>query len=142
MILRRHPLWRQNLNELIRVNALRPFAWGEWDCALWAATAVHAMTGVDFAEPYRGKYSDSSECAKLLRDEGPGSLFQLCSQALGPPVHPAQARCGDVVYKADNMPTLGICYGRQSLFVGSAFGVEGLIGEMTLDVRYAFRVPV
>jgi len=140
-MLKRIPNWQQELNKLIEANQYRPFVWGEWDCALWAAEAIHVMTGVDYATPYRGQYASSEECAQKLRDEGPGSLYQLAVDTLGPPIHPAQARRGDVVYRASNMPTLGICYGSISFFVGEAFGQEGLVGEPTLGVKHAFRVP-
>lgn len=142
VILRRRIDWTQRLNKVIRDNATRPFVWGEWDCALWAATAVEVMTDVDFAAPYRGTYSGATECAVRLRDEGPGSLYGLCVANLGEPIHAARARRGDVVYIADNMPRLGICYGPHSLFVGEFLGIEGLIMEPTLKMHHAFRVPI
>ena len=44
------------------------FAWGANDCALFAADGIKAMTGVDIAEDFRGKYSDEAGAFALIRE--------------------------------------------------------------------------
>jgi len=43
-----------------------PFVWGQHDCALFAADGIEAMTGVDIAAAFRGKYdSEASALAAI-----------------------------------------------------------------------------
>jgi hypothetical protein len=44
-----------------------PFAWGTNDCALFAADAVQAITGLDIADDFRGRYSDEAGAFALIR---------------------------------------------------------------------------
>lgn len=48
----------------------RPFAWGRFDCALFAGAWAEALTGVDAGAPWRGRYSTALGCARLLKREG------------------------------------------------------------------------
>jgi len=52
-----------------------PFEWGTHDCALFAAACVAAMTGMDFAETYRGKYNSARGAATALGELGAGTLL-------------------------------------------------------------------
>ena len=54
----RYPDWQSKLHQFFKANLERPFAWGTWDCCLFVADAVQAMTGTDIAAAFRGKYSD------------------------------------------------------------------------------------
>lgn len=121
----------------------RPFEWGSWDCALWAAAAIEAMTGHDLAEDLRGQYSSETEAAEILRDIGAGNLYNLARRHLGQPIHPSAAWRGDVAYFRRS---LGICYGPHALFVGHhvlASGEEtpeGLIVVPIDMIERAFKV--
>jgi hypothetical protein len=44
-----------------------PFRWGGHDCGLFVADFLLATTGVDFAEPVRGKYSDAGGALKTFQ---------------------------------------------------------------------------
>ena len=65
--LRRRPDWPTALQLFCTANSRRRFAWGEWDCCLFVADAIEAMTGVDIAAPFRGKYRTYREALKLIR---------------------------------------------------------------------------
>lgn len=52
----RHPDWKLRLIQYVGDSARTPFELGVHDCALFAAGAVLAMTGVDLASDWRGKY--------------------------------------------------------------------------------------
>lgn len=54
-------------HDFLRERAKTPFAWGANDCALFAADGILAMTGVDIAADFRGKYSDRAEAFALIR---------------------------------------------------------------------------
>ena len=118
----RLPDWHDRLSSYFAQCAKKHFTWGEHDCALFAASAVHAMTGVDFGEPFRGKYDDAAGAAKALREYGAGTLQRTFTAALGKPKHIARAKRGDIVlYKTseiDRIGTMGVCAGRFSHFVG------------------------
>ena len=53
----RHSNWTAPLIEYLAAAARRPFKPGHHDCALFAAGAVAAMTGTDFAAQWRGRYT-------------------------------------------------------------------------------------
>jgi len=87
---------------------LRP---GKHDCALFAAGAVQAMTGVDFARGFRG-YRTLSEGRSKLAEKGFTGLDDLAASFL-PEIAPAKARAGDVVAVTDDdgHPALGVVQG-------------------------------
>ena len=133
----RHRAWEEALAVYLdRVHDV-PFAWGVHDCALFAAGAVRAMTGIDPAADFRGQYEDVRGAALALRALGAGTLYHTTCQWLGAPVHAAQARRGDVVMRGK---ALGICVGARSWFVGDDLGRAGLVDMPTLDCRHAWHI--
>lgn len=62
--------WPETLSEFIEARRNTPFVWGETDCTLFAADAVKALTGVDPAAQYRGKYSDQKGALRLIKEAG------------------------------------------------------------------------
>lgn len=56
--------------EFIRHTQGAPFAWGECDCALWAANFVRARTGHDPARIWRGTYCTAFACRNMLMQRG------------------------------------------------------------------------
>ncbi|MGA2650427.1 MAG: hypothetical protein ABSF28_07880 [Terracidiphilus sp.] len=57
----------RSLHLFLRANARTPFKWGTFDCALFAADGIKAMTGVDIAADFRGKYSTEEEAFALIK---------------------------------------------------------------------------
>lgn len=111
----RLPDWEQRLHDFISANRTRAFAWGEWDCALFAASAVEAMTGFDFGRPFRARgYTDARGAALALREVGAGTLLKTVdSHFARKPV--GLAGRGDIVMAGT---ALGICDGPHAWFVG------------------------
>jgi hypothetical protein len=62
----RNSNWQSALSAYIEANARRPFRYGEFDCGLFVAGAIEAMTGVDVAAELRG-YRDRAEAFERIR---------------------------------------------------------------------------
>jgi hypothetical protein len=130
--------WEERLAlYLDRINEVG-FAWGRHDCALFAADCVNAMTGVDPAERYRGKYDTARGAAEALRLYGAGTLLKTMKSIFWQ-VSVSHAQRGDVVML--DRTTTGICAGQYSWFVGREQARESLIPIPTSSCRFAFRVP-
>lgn len=113
--------WEAGLSAYITSVRDRTFAYGEWDCGLFAAGAVVAMTGEDPAAPFRGQYSTEIGCAKALKRIGAGDLESTLDGLF--PRHPiGKLQRGDLVWDGD---AVGVCMGAYALFVGRAETVEG-----------------
>lgn len=67
MKLVRLPDWPERLSSFIAEARDKPFAFGSFDCAMFACNAVLAMTAVDIAAAYRGSYDSQDSALKLLR---------------------------------------------------------------------------
>jgi hypothetical protein len=105
----RLPDWQARLAALVAHAHIRPFAWGERDCCLWAADAVLAVTGNDPAIGIRGTYR--TERAAYLILAAHGGLRGL-GDRIGPRIRPAFAIAGDVgIVRATEKPMAGVCIG-------------------------------
>lgn len=110
----RLPDWEARLGRFIAENRQRPFAWGAWDCILYACSAVEAMTGGDPAEEFRGRYHDKDGAAAILREVGKGTLLKTVDSKF-PRRKPGHARRGDLVMFSG---AVGVCLGAVAEFVG------------------------
>ena len=145
--------WRNVLGDLIEANRFRPFEWGQHDCALWAASAIAAVTGQDPAEAVRGTYKGKLGARqRIKRYYGCEDLQQVMTKITGKePVHVAFARAGDIVSADLNRlgigetvnflgMSLGVCNGARSFFVGETADRVGLIELDTLALDCAHHV--
>lgn len=62
--------WEHRLTRYVTEVARSGFAYGEHDCALFAAGAVKAVTGIDPGAPWRGRYSSFKGGLKLVLKDG------------------------------------------------------------------------
>ena len=126
------PDWRNRLIAFLSANHRRPYEPGRWDCAIWAAGAVEAMTGIDYMRGFRG-YRTIAEGHRKLRAKGFEDHVALVASVL-PEVPAPFAQPGDVAV-IDGL-SLGIVQGH--LVYG--FGENGF-GTMPLTaIGRAFRV--
>lgn len=117
----RRSTWEADLSAYIASVRGRSFAWGSLDCAMFAAGAVIAMTGVDPIEVYRGKYTNEIGAAKALKKYGAGDLRSTLDAMFDArPVGRLQR--GDLVWNGE---AVGVCMGSYALFVGRAETVDG-----------------
>jgi hypothetical protein len=57
--MKRNQHWAtRHFHAFLKSRAHTPFVWGKTDCALFVADGIEAMTGIDIASDFRGKYSD------------------------------------------------------------------------------------
>lgn len=131
--------WEDRLRTYLdRVNET-PFKWGTHDCAMFAAGAVLAMTGVDPVPAFRDDYTDEMSARAALRAHGAGTLLKTMRSLFGAAKSVHQAKRGDIVM-ADRF-TVGVCVGEWSWFAGEEHGREGLTHLPTRDLKYAFSIP-
>ncbi len=100
--------WPEALAEYLDSRRDVPFAWGESDCATFAAGAVEALTGHAMEVP---RVESAQDYARFILDSG--ALREHVGDHLGDPLpSPAFAQRGDVVLMLlDGRETLGVCIG-------------------------------
>lgn len=137
--MKRSPTWRTDLTVYMREVSRRPFIWGEHDCALFAAGAVHAMTGEDFGAPYRGKYKTLRGGLRLLKRKGFANHAELAA-SLFEEVHPSRANVGDLAaVEEDGHVALGVVQGPRVYVLRPGEAGVGTVDLLTAS--RAFRVP-
>lgn len=134
--------WHTALNAHINEHREVEFEWGQNDCALWAASAVKAITGIDFCEDIRGTYSTVEGAYKAIRQYYKvDQLGAALQNIFGEPVHIAYARQGDITFQRSNFMgfdmRLAICNGSHSFFITED---QGLMHVNTLDLDGCFQV--
>lgn len=132
------PHWRIYLDALVCARLHSPFAWGSNDCALFAADAVMATTGIDLAADMRG-YSTAREALRLMRQRG--GLWGIATMTLGQPLSPTYACTGDVALVASSAASkreaLAVCVSADKAVVP---GPEGLHAVPMDYARCVWRV--
>jgi hypothetical protein len=110
--IKRHRTWRADLCAYLDRVSRVSFRPGNHDCALFAAGAVKAMTGVDLSQKYVGEYRSISEGMALIRAEGFESLASLVAHSFEE-VPPLMASVGDLalVEGEDGQEALGVVQG-------------------------------
>lgn len=137
--LTRLPDWRSRLAAEMDRQRRDPHAWGSHDCALGlAAGAVEAISGVDVAAPWRGRYTTPLGAARLLRKGGFDGVGDMVASVL-PEIATAFANVGDIgVIDADGPVPEALCVVD---FSGLIVMTESGHGRRAReDMRRAFRV--
>jgi hypothetical protein len=119
MIPARTPGWQGRLSRYLGACAHRAFEPGQHDCALFAAGAVEAMTGVDPAERWRGRYTTLRGGARVLRRDGYADHIAATAALLRSRAAGERAKPGDLaVVPSDDGPALGVVQGTQVYVLG------------------------
>lgn len=117
--LRRLEGWDVALAQYLIACDSLALSYGRFDCALWVAGAIEAMTGIDLGGPYRGRYSDSVSAGRVLAAAGWKDVFAVADAFL-PPISAQEARRGDVLgLLGEDGPTLGIAIGGAAIALSS-----------------------
>lgn len=131
--------WPGRLQKTVDASRRRDFVWGEFDCCLFVADAVKAMTGTDIAIRYRGKYKSKRGAMALLRKLDGGGVQEAATRAFGAPLtYRLTARRGDVaLVDTPDGDALGICTGP---WIVVPRPDEGLVALPLGAARMAWRV--
>jgi hypothetical protein len=142
-MIKRHHNWNVKLAEFITERAHAPFIWGQNDCCWFANDAVLAMSGVDIAAKFRGKYDSKEAAYKIVKDYAKGGVVEFADKLLREhgvkEVELNFATGGDVVLvDGDYGDTLGIVElnGREVL----ATGLNGLMRLPRAQWKKAWRI--
>jgi hypothetical protein len=98
----------RSYHDFLLSRAKTPFAWGQHDCALFAADGVLAMTGVDIAADFRGKYTNEASALALIKQLAGGSTVAdaaawcAAKHGLVEREYPLMAQRGDLVVLEDS----------------------------------------
>ena len=139
-MMRKHKDWRARLAASVEAQRRLPFEPGKHDCALFAANCIQAMTDVDLAEGYRGKYSTVAGAVRALRKAGYNDLSELGTKHFQELEGPVYAVSGDIaIISSDDFIgwNVGIVNGER-VFVLREDGV-GTVSRAL--ITRAFRVP-
>lgn len=137
----RLPDWPERLAAYIEQRRHVPFAWGDNDCASFAAGAVAAMTGLTVAEvlPEGWLWRDEAEARLRLLDLH--GVRRACQRLLGKPVTgPAAAmaaRGAVVCVRIGGLNTLGVAGGNLRW---CAPGEQGLVWRPMAEVKLAWEL--
>ena len=108
MTLTRKPHWATRaFHDFLLARATMPFQWGSNDCALFAADGVQAITGIDIASDFRGKYTTKAGAFATIKTVCNGATVEdaaaYCAgrHGLVELAHPKMAQRGDLVTLMD-----------------------------------------
>lgn len=138
--MKRIPGWRSRLEAAIDGIMRAPFDWSrQHDCGVGlCGRAVEAVTGVDVAAPWRGRYRSRAGALAVMHADGFDNLGDLVASIL-PEIHPSQAKIGDVAAFATETPfgfALGVVNGERVFVLRE----EGIATMGLLEAARAFRV--
>ena len=143
-MMQRHTDWPDRLAAFLK--ACPPFAWGRCDCALFACNAVRAITGVDMAAGFRGRYRSPLGAVRQISASCGGKSIEDLAEAMArnldiEEIPPAYAQRGDVVLvdsviEGRPMPTLAVHAGEALAVVAP----EGLALLPPTRARRAWKI--
>jgi len=106
------------------------FEWGTNDCCMFVFRVAEAISGVDYAKPYRGYKTAKGAARRLLKH---GGVEGVAINSFGEPKKPLLAKRGDaVLVKSVDDLTLGIC-------VGDKIAVVTETGLILISMREAIN---
>lgn len=139
-VLKRYPDWASRLARYLAMVARAPFAPGTLDCAIFAAGAIEAQTGVDLAEGWRGRYTTLEDGLDALTAAGFEDHLALARAHLEE-IAPAAAEPGDIAacLLGRNLPSFGVVQGEHIYVLVEDLGGLALVPRSTACL--AWRVP-
>ncbi len=133
----RSPDWPAKLAQALGAAQQHEFIWGSHDCCLFSADVALAITGVDYAASFRGRYHDQRGAIKALQEFMGTSLRDTITAIMGPEISLLHAMRGDFILANNgNGNMLGICIGETAAFLTSS----GLLYLPLPKCKTAWRV--
>jgi len=147
IIIKRSPTWlTQELATFLQQNANAQFVWGTLDCSLFAADAIKAMTGIDVADDFRGKYTDKTSAFALIKSVtggttvGDAAAYCATKHGLTPWKYPLQAQRGDLVTVENNGELIAGIVDLSGKRV-ACLSETGIVRFSIMGIKQAWHVP-
>jgi len=144
-MIKRHEHWDvSHLHAFLLARQKAPFIWGGNDCCLFAADAVQAITGVDIAADFRGRYTDEKSALAAIKAVTGGSTVEdaaiYCANKAGMPElpHPLFAHRGDLVLLENEGRLIAGIIGLHGFPM--SIGEKGLMKLPLSAIKRAWRV--
>lgn len=128
--------WEELLGEYLAGCEGRAFEYGTLDCALFASSAVEAMTGTDPAADFRGQYDSLHGSIRALRQIGNGTL-EATFDARFPLIPIGFARRGDLAFVDGSV---GVVVGGTAALIGETDTKPGLVYRDRSEWQKAWAV--
>lgn len=130
--------WERHLIEYVQSVSRNSIETGVFDCALFAAGAVLAITGDDYAIDFRNKYRTYRHGKKMLKQLGFNDHVEYAASVLVELESPLFAQRGDIVVleDQDGLDAFGVVQG-EYVYVPTVNGLNLVPLE---QAKRAFRV--
>lgn len=123
-MIKRQENWREALIKYLGEAAQIPFKAGQHDCAIFAADAVRAMTGVDLAVDWRSTYSTLNGGIAALNAAGFVDQIAMAAEHFEA-IPIAFANPGDLaVVKRGKLRALGVVQGANIYLLAKGKGIH------------------
>jgi len=136
--------WEHRLDQAINRGHTTKFEWGKHDCAIFVADTVLLLTGNDYAEPFRNKYTNQRGAYKILKkltgvDDWRHGLAQWMEMTGLEAVEAGHAQRGDVVLaNTDDGPALAVVGNPGTMAYAAA--LEGLFEFPVVLAERSWRI--
>ncbi|RWR25420.1 hypothetical protein D2T29_22065 [Sinirhodobacter populi] len=123
--MRRLDDWKSRLSAYVLACGTRTLEFGVFDCSLFGADGVEAVTGVDIAADFRGRYTTFKGGLRVVRKAGFADHLAVFDHFLGPRIRWMAATAGDLaaVTGEDGSPAVGIVQGANIYVLAPAGGL-------------------
>lgn len=135
----------QGLGAYLHAHEQDKFVWGENDCSLFAANCVQALTGVDIASDFRGRYTDQTSAFALIKEITGGTSVAdaaaYCAEKHGLTEwkFPLQAQRGDLVVVKNGENVIAGVVDSSGKFV-AAMGDSTIVRIPLRQIQRAWKV--
>ena len=131
--------WPSRLTEIINAASSRRFLCGEYDCFIFCADVVEAITGRDLFEGYdfRGKYKTPKGAIKLIKKNGFVDIEAIWDH-FAEPVDISFAQRGDIILidVDEELPATGPVIDSRAAFLSK----QGVTYRNVADGLRAWRI--
>ena len=120
--------WESKMSQALEETGA--FEWGTNDCCMFVFRVAEAITGIDYAKPYRGYKTSKGAARRLLKY---GGVEGVANNSFGESKKPLLAKRGDpVLVKSNDDLALGVC-------VGDKIAVVTETGLVLISMREAIN---
>ena len=132
--------WEIHFHNFLHENKDRSFAWGKWDCCIFANDCIKAMTGEDLI-PKELKWKDEKSAMQSIKVYG-GTLLKsidkACKAKKLKSIDLNYVTKGDLVVFKEETQLAGICDGFAILGPTD----DGISVKKDVDLKKAWRIDV